>query len=41
MPGDKFHDNSNLEKIRGLPGESQGQEPGGLPSMGLQRVGHD
>ena len=24
-----------------LPGESQGQEPGGLPSMGLQRVGHD
>ena len=25
-----------------LPGESQGQgEPGGLPSMGLHRVGHD
>ena len=24
-----------------LPGESQGREPGGLPSMGLHRVGHD
>ena len=24
-----------------LPGESQGQEPGGLPSMGSHRVGHD
>ena len=24
-----------------LPGESQGWEPGGLPSMGLHRVGHD
>jgi len=25
-----------------LPGESQGwAEPGGLPSMGLHRVGHD
>ena len=24
-----------------LPGESQGGEPGGLPSMGLHRVGHD
>ena len=24
-----------------LPGESQGQEPGGLPSMGPHRVGHD
>ena len=24
-----------------LPGESHGQEPGGLQSMGLQRVGHD
>ena len=24
-----------------LPGESQGQEPGGLLSMGLHRVGHD
>ena len=24
-----------------LPGESQGGEPGGLPCMGLHRVGHD
>ena len=24
-----------------LPGESQGWEPGGLPSMGSHRVGHD
>ena len=24
-----------------LPGESQGQEPGGPPSMGSHRVGHD
>ena len=24
-----------------LPGESQGQEPGGLPSMGSHRVGHN
>ena len=24
-----------------LPGESQGREPGGLPSMGLHRVGND
>ena len=24
-----------------LPGESQGREPGGLPSMGSHRVGHD
>ena len=24
-----------------LPGESQGQEPGGLPSMGSHRVRHD
>ena len=24
-----------------LPGESQGQEAGGLPSMGSRRVGHD
>ena len=24
-----------------LPEESQRQEPGGLPSMGSQRVGHD
>ena len=24
-----------------LPGESQGWEPGGLPSVGLYRVGHD
>ena len=24
-----------------LPGESQGREPGGLPSMGLHRVRHD
>ena len=24
-----------------LPGESQGQEPGGLWSIGSQRVGHD
>ena len=24
-----------------LPGEFHGQEPGGLQSMGLQRVGHD
>ena len=24
-----------------LPGGSQGQEPGGLPSMGSHRVGHD
>ena len=24
-----------------LPGESQGWEPGGLPSVGLHRVGHD
>ena len=24
-----------------LPGEFQGEEPGGLQSMGLQRVGHD
>ena len=24
-----------------LPGESHGQEPGGLPAMGSQRVGHD
>ena len=24
-----------------LPGESQGREPGGLPSMGSNRVGHD
>ena len=24
-----------------MPGESQGQEPGGLPSMGSFRVGHD
>ena len=24
-----------------LAGESQGQEPGGLPSMGSHRVGHD
>ena len=24
-----------------LPGESQGREPGGLPSMGSKRVGHD
>ena len=24
-----------------LPGESQGQEPSGLPSMGSPRVGHD
>ena len=24
-----------------LPGESQGGEPGGLPSMGSHRVGHD
>ena len=24
-----------------LPGESHGDEPGGLQSMGLQRVGHD
>ena len=24
-----------------LPGVSQGQEPGGLPSMGSHRVGHD
>ena len=24
-----------------LPGESQGWEPGGLPSMGSPRVGHD
>ena len=24
-----------------LPGESQGQEPGGLPSMGSLRVRHD
>ena len=24
-----------------LPGESHGQEPGGLQSIGLQRVGHD
>ena len=24
-----------------LPGESQGREPGGLPSMGLHRVGHE
>ena len=24
-----------------LLGESQGQEPGGLPSMGLHRVRHD
>jgi len=24
-----------------LPGESQGREPGGLPSMGSPRVGHD
>ena len=24
-----------------LPGESQGQEPGGLPSVGSHRVGHD
>ena len=24
-----------------LPGKSQGQEPGRLPSMRLQRVGHD
>ena len=24
-----------------LPGESQGQEPGGLPSMGLHRVRHN
>ena len=24
-----------------LPGESQGREPGGLPSMGLHTVGHD
>ena len=24
-----------------LPGDSQGWEPGGLPSMGLHRVGHD
>ena len=24
-----------------LPGESHGQEPGGLPSMGSHRVGHD
>ena len=24
-----------------LPGESQGREPGGLPSMGSHRVRHD
>ena len=24
-----------------LPRESQGREPGGLPSMGSHRVGHD
>ena len=24
-----------------LPGESQGREPSGLPSMGSNRVGHD
>ena len=24
-----------------LPGESQGWEPGGLPSMGSHRVGHN
>ena len=24
-----------------LPGESQGREPGGLPSTGSHRVGHD
>ena len=24
-----------------LPGESQGREPGGPPSMGSHRVGHD
>ena len=24
-----------------LPGESQGWEPGGLPSMGSHKVGHD
>ena len=24
-----------------LPGESQGREPSGLPSMGSHRVGHD
>ena len=24
-----------------LPGESQGREPGGLPSMGSHRVGHN
>ena len=24
-----------------LPGDSQGREPGGLPSMGLHTVGHD
>ena len=24
-----------------FPGESQSQEPGGLPSMGSHRVGHD
>ena len=24
-----------------LPGESQGWEPGGMPSMGSHRVGHD
>ena len=24
-----------------MPGESQGWEPGGLPSMGSHRVGHD
>ena len=24
-----------------LPGESQAQEPGGLPSMGSHKVGHD
>ena len=24
-----------------LPRESQGREPGGLPSMGSRRIGHD
>ena len=24
-----------------MPGESQGWGPGGLPSMGLHRMGHD
>ena len=24
-----------------LPGQSQGREPGGLPSMGSHRVGHN